>query len=193
MPHCVEFLKIIMATKNKNIFLIGPMGAGKTTIGKRLAQALGLTFHDSDQIIEERAGADLSWLFDVEGEDGLQRREELVIAELCSLDGIVLSTGGGTILSEKNRDCLKRHGVIIYLQTSLEQQVARTSRNPRRRPILQDVHIPTAVIELNKQRIPLYEELADFSFRTDSSSPQVVVDRIINYLNKNNFLSTPLT
>lgn len=185
----MTFLKITMINKPNNVFLIGPMGAGKTTIGKRLARALGLRFHDSDQIIEERAGADLSWLFDIEGEEGLQRREELIIAELCSLDGIVLSTGGGTILSEKNRECLKNHGVIIYLQTSLEQQVARTSRNPRRRPVLQDVHIPTAVVALNKQRVPLYEELADFSFRTDSSSPHVVVDKIINYLHKYKFLS----
>ena len=179
-----------MANEGKNIFLIGPMGAGKTTIGRGLARALGLVFYDTDQIIEERCGADLSWLYDVEGEEGFQRREEAVISQMCSSSGIILSTGGGAILSVKNRENLKSNGVVIYLQTSLEQQVARTSRNPRRRPILQDAHIPTKVVALNKERDPLYEELSDLSFRTDASSPQTVITKIATYIMKNNLLKS---
>lgn len=177
--------------KRKNIFLVGPMGAGKTTIGRGLARTLNMTFYDSDQVIEERAGADISWLFDLEGEEGFRERERHVIAELTQLKGIVLSTGGGTITTPENCKVLQERGLVIYLETSLEHQVARTSRNPHRRPMLKDTHIPTKVQALNKIRNPIYEQVAELNFRTDGAKPQIVVNRIIKFIKKQELLDLP--
>ena len=113
-----------MAEK-RNIFLIGPMGAGKSTIGRLLAQQLNMEFIDSDAVIEERAGADISWIFDIEGEAGFRKREERIINELTQLQGIVLSTGGGAILSKENRNYLSARGIVIYLETTVEKQFQR--------------------------------------------------------------------
>jgi shikimate kinase len=181
-------LPLIEMHKTNNIFLVGPMGAGKTTIGRGLAKLLNLTFYDSDHVIEERAGTDISWLFDVEGDEGFRKRERQVIEELTALNRIVLSTGGGSILDAENREHLKSRGLVIYLQTSLEQQVERTSRNPHRRPLLKDTHIPSKVVALNKIRNPLYEEVADLFFRTDSTRPQAVVSKIVRYIKKHDLL-----
>src|SRR5690606_9402487 len=101
-----------------NIFLVGPMGAGKTTIGRLLAEELGKQFYDSDQVIEERAGADISWIFDVEGEPGFRQRERAAIEDLCAQDNIVLATGGGAILAEENRRHLRARGFVVYLKAT---------------------------------------------------------------------------
>lgn len=120
-----------MAEK-RNIFLIGPMGAGKSTIGRQLAQQLSMEFVDSDNEIEQRAGADISWIFDVEGEEGFRKREERIINELTQRQGIVLSTGGGSVLSKDTRNYLSARGIVIYLKTTVDKQVERTLRDKKR-------------------------------------------------------------
>lgn len=116
-----------MAEK-RNIFLVGPMGAGKSTIGKYLAQQLHMEFYDSDHEIERRTGADISWVFDVEGEEGFRDREEKVINDLSELQGIVLATGGGSIKSKESRNRLSARGIVIYLETPVEKQLARVQK-----------------------------------------------------------------
>lgn len=171
-----------MAEK-RNIFLIGPMGAGKSTIGRQLAQQLNMEFFDSDQEIERRTGADVSWVFDVEGEAGFRDREEKVINELTEKQGIVLATGGGSIKSRETRNRLSARGVVVYLETTIEKQLARTQRD-KKRPLLQ-VDTPRDVLEeLAGQRNPLYEEVADVTIRTDEQSAKVVANQIIHLLEK---------
>ena len=126
-----------MAEK-RNIFLVGPMGAGKSTIGRELANKLHLEFYDSDQEIERRTGADISWVFDLEGEEGFRKREESVIDDLTEKQGIVLATGGGSVISSMVRNRLSARGIVVYLETTIDKQVARTQRD-RRQPIITDV------------------------------------------------------
>lgn len=170
-----------MAEK-RNIFLIGPIGAGKSTIGRQLAQLLNMDFVDSDTEIEERAGADISWIFDVEGEEGFRKREERIINELTQRQGIVLSTGGGAVLSKENRNYLSARGIVIYLETTVEKQYQRTSRD-KKRPLLQDVDDPRQVLEnLAKIRNPLYEEIADITLKTDEQNAKNMAIQIIDLI-----------
>ncbi|MFQ6371954.1 shikimate kinase AroK [Shewanella sp. YIC-542] len=169
-----------MAEK-RNIFLVGPMGAGKSTIGRHLAQMLHLEFHDSDQEIESRTGADIAWVFDVEGEEGFRRREAQVISDLTEKQGIVLATGGGSVQSKDIRNYLSARGIVVYLETTIDKQVARTQRD-KRRPLLQ-VDNPRDVLEkLAELRNPLYEEIADVVVKTDEQSAKVVANQIIEQL-----------
>lgn len=152
-----------MAEK-RNIFLVGPMGAGKSTIGRQLAQQLNMEFYDSDQEIEKRTGADVGWVFDVEGEDGFRNREEKVINELTEKQGIVLATGGGSVKSRETRNRLSARGVVVYLETTIEKQLARTQRD-KKRPLLQVEAPPREVLEaLANERNPLYERLPTSPF-----------------------------
>ena len=170
-----------MAEK-RNIFLVGPMGAGKSTIGKHLADQLHMEFYDSDQEIEHRTGADISWVFDVEGEDGFRKREEQVIGELTELQGIVLATGGGAIKSTQTRNRLSARGIVVYLETPIEKQFARTQRD-KRRPLLQTEEDPRDVlIRLSEEREPLYQEVADYVVRTDEQSAKLVANQIAQLL-----------
>lgn len=167
-----------------NIFLVGPMGAGKTTIGRQLAEDLRKEFYDSDQVIEERAGADISWIFDVEGEDGFRARERKVIKELCALDNIVLATGGGAILAEQNRKHLRKGGIVVYLMATISQQVERTRRD-QKRPLLRNAADPRAKLtELMEVRDPLYREIADHVVMTSRRSPRAVSNEIIDMIKK---------
>lgn len=167
-----------MAEK-RNIFLVGPMGAGKSTIGRQIAKELHLDFFDSDHEIERRTGADISWVFELEGEEGFRVREEKVIEELTENTGIVLATGGGSILSKESRNRLSARGIVVYLQTTIEKQLARTQRD-KRRPLISEAEDPRAVLEaLAAERNPLYEEIADITVRTDEQSAKVVIDEII--------------
>lgn len=169
-----------MAEK-RNIFLVGPMGAGKSTIGRQLAQQLNMEFYDSDLEIERRTGADVSWVFDVEGEAGFRDREEKIINELTEKQGIVLATGGGSIKSRETRKRLSARGVVVYLETTIEKQLARTQRD-KKRPLLQ-VDTPREVLELlSQERNPLYEEIADVTIRTDDQSAKIVANQIIHLL-----------
>ncbi|MDN3652851.1 shikimate kinase AroK [Thalassotalea ponticola] len=170
-----------MAEK-RNIFLIGPMGAGKSTIGREIADKLHLDFYDSDQEIERRTGADISWVFDLEGEEGFRKREEKVIEDLSEMQGIVLATGGGSVISDLIRNRLSARGIVVYLETTIDKQVARTQRD-RRRPLLQTEEDSRTVLErLAKERNPLYEEIADHVVQTDDQSAKVVANKIVEKL-----------
>ncbi|WP_107850697.1 shikimate kinase AroK [Oceanimonas marisflavi] len=170
-----------MAEK-RNIFLVGPMGAGKSTIGKYLAQQLHMEFYDSDQEIERRTGADISWVFDVEGEEGFRQREEKVINELSELQGIVLATGGGSIKSRESRNRLSARGIVVYLETTVEKQLARVQKD-KRRPLLQTEEAPRDVLErLAEERNELYREVADYVVRTDEQSAKLVANQIVELI-----------
>ncbi|WMC11162.1 shikimate kinase AroK [Oceanimonas pelagia] len=170
-----------MAEK-RNIFLVGPMGAGKSTIGKYLAQQLHMEFYDSDHEIERRTGADISWVFDVEGEEGFRQREEKVINELSELQGIVLATGGGSIKSRESRNRLSARGIVVYLETTVEKQLARVQKD-KRRPLLQTEEAPRDVLErLAEERNELYREVADYIVRTDEQSAKLVANQIVELI-----------
>ena len=166
-----------------NIFLVGPMGAGKTTIGKVLAEQLGLQFVDSDREIEASTGADIPWIFDVEGEAGFRQRESKMLAQLCARQGIVLATGGGSVLAAVNRACLRSRGFVVYLRASLAHQLERTSRD-KNRPLLQTADPAAKIAELMKIRDPLYQEVADIVVDTNRRSPRMVGQEIIKQLNE---------
>ena len=172
-------------TESKRLFLVGPMGAGKSTIGKRLAQRLQLDFADSDKEIEKRTGASIALIFELEGEQGFRQREASIIDELSNMDKIVLATGGGAILSSTNRDLLRQRGTTIYLQTSVEFQLQRTSRDSKR-PLLQTENPRKKLEELLAIRDPLYRELADIIVRTDGRHVNAVVSEIIRQICDNN-------
>ena len=157
------------------------MGAGKSTIGRLLSQELHLEFVDSDKEIETRAGADIPWIFDVEGEFGFRDREESVIESLSMQKGIVLSTGGGAVIRDTNRSVLKEHGIVVYLNTSVAQQLDRTSRD-KNRPLLQTDDPESVLEELMSVRHPLYLETADIIVKTDGRHPKTVVTEIIKQI-----------
>ena len=157
------------------------MGAGKSTIGRLLSQELKLEFVDSDREIEKRAGADIPWIFDVEGESGFRSREESVINSLTAGKDVVLSTGGGAVLSAVNRSALQANGTVVYLETSVEQQLERTSRD-KNRPLLQTDNPRDVLEELMAIRHPLYLDSADIVVATDKRHPKTVVTEIINQL-----------
>jgi len=165
-----------------NYVLIGPMGAGKSTIGRLLAKELGLPFKDSDKEIEERTGASIPLIFDVEGEAGFRDREQAVISELCKQPGLVLATGGGAVLRAANRQAMAQAAVVIYLSTSVEHQLARTARD-RNRPLLQTDNPAQVLTELLQQRDPLYREIATLIIETDTRPPRLVVQEIMQFLN----------
>lgn len=172
-----------MAEK-RNIFLIGPMGAGKSTIGRQLAQSLGMDFADSDFEIEQRAGADISWIFDVEGEEGFRKRESRIIDELTQRQGIVLSTGGGSVITKETRNHLSARGIVIYLETTIEKQYERTLRD-KKRPLLQDVEDTRQVLEdLAKVRNPLYEEIADITVSTNEQNARTMANQLIDLIDE---------
>jgi len=164
-----------------SIFLTGPMGAGKSTIGRQLAKQLSMSFHDSDHEIEQRTGVDIPLIFELEGEAGFRKREAEVIDTLTRLPGIVLATGGGAILDPENRTRLASRGKVIYLHTSVDQQLART-RHDRNRPLLQTPDPRTTLEELLAIRDPLYRDVADLVIETDGMHVRDVVRKIVNLL-----------
>mgnify|MGYP001398689510 CR=1 FL=1 len=163
------------------VFLVGPMGAGKTTIGKYLAQHLKLEFADSDSEIESRTGADIPWIFDVEGEQGFRDREQQVVEEMTQWDNIVLATGGGVVLRPENRRALGSRGFVVYLYATVEEQVRRTRRD-RKRPLLQKGDPEQILRDLMAVRDPLYREIADHIIETDGCSPRTVAQRLVHEL-----------
>ncbi|MFY0989422.1 shikimate kinase AroK [Halomonas sp. C05BenzN] len=161
-----------------NLILIGPMGAGKSTIGRLLAAELSREFLDSDHEIQARCGADIPWIFDVEGEAGFRDRESQMIDELTRLENVVIATGGGAVLREENRRALRERGTVIYLFTTVEQQLRRTAKD-RNRPLLQRPDREAVLREMFALRDPLYRATADIIVRTDRRGPRAVVNEIV--------------
>ena len=147
----------------QSIYLVGMMGTGKTSVGRHLAKSLKRDFFDSDQVIEERAGAPIGWIFDLEGEEQFRNREQNIISELTTLDDIVLSTGGGAVLRPENRRLLRSRGCVIHLHGSVEQLHRRLSQD-RRRPLLQEGNRKETLQRLWTERGALYDEVADYRF-----------------------------
>lgn len=166
-----------------NLFLIGPMGAGKTTIGLQLARSLGKVFYDSDHYVQEKAGVDINWIFDVEGEDGFRKRELRAINELCQYDNIVLATGGGAILRAENREVLSSRGFVVYLNASLTEQFERV-KHDQNRPMVRTENRQQRLQELHDIRAPLYQSVADVEVFTDSRQAKMVVREILDYINR---------
>lgn len=166
----------------ERVVLVGPMGAGKSTIGRMLAKELGYRFLDSDRIIEDRCGANIPWIFDVEGEDGFRQRETAMLDELSETRSTVLATGGGAVMRPENHALLRKNAVVIYLKTSIEQQVERT-RKDRNRPLLQNDDPEGVLRRLFAVRDPLYTKLADIVMFTDRKSPRLVVRQLVNRIN----------
>lgn len=157
------------------------MGAGKSTIGRLLAKELQLDFKDSDKEIETRAGADIPWIFDVEGEEGFRKRETSIIDELSQLTNTVLATGGGAVMREENRKFLQSRGTVVYLHASINQQIQRTAKD-RNRPLLQNQDRAQVLTELMALRDPIYTEVCDIQVETDRRRPKTVVREIINQI-----------
>ena len=167
-----------------NIFLVGPMGAGKTTIGRQLAQTLNRSFFDSDAEIEQRTGVDIPLIFHLEQEEGFRKREKKVIDELSQLSNIVLATGGGAILDPQNRQFLSSRGFVVYLVASLDQLMSRTQKD-QNRPLLNQTQDPRQWLEEMMQiRDPLYRSIADLLIETDEAPMRSVVSRIIEQVNR---------
>ncbi len=161
----------------QNIFLVGPMGAGKSTIGRQLAQSLGYEFQDSDQEIQRRTGVDIATIFEFEGEAGFRHRERAVIEELAQQDNIVLATGGGAVMIAENRQQLAARGLVIYLHCSPEQQYARTARD-RNRPLLDTDDPQQKLKDLMAEREPVYRQVADMVVSTERRGTSSVVKEI---------------
>jgi len=166
-----------MDTSEKNIFLVGPMGSGKTTIGRQLAKSLNRDFYDSDREIEQRTGAAISLIFELEGEEGFRKRECEMIDELTSCSNIILATGGGAVLKEENRRHLHDRGHVIYLKTGIPQLLARTAKD-KLRPLLQTENPEQTIRDLLQQREPLYLEVAHSIVDTDEQPIRDIIKQI---------------
>ncbi|HEX5787077.1 MAG TPA: shikimate kinase AroK [Woeseiaceae bacterium] len=161
-----------------NVFLVGPMGAGKSAVGRHLARVLRLAFVDSDEEIESRTGVDIPFIFEKEGENGFRQREKKVIDDLSNLDGVVLATGGGAILDADSRARLGARGYVVYLKTGIDQQLSRTRRG-RERPLLATGDPRTTLEALMDVREPLYSEIADLTVHTDGRKVNAVAAEIL--------------
>jgi len=166
-------------SETSRIFLVGPMGSGKSTIGQHLARARQCRFMDSDQEIERRTGVKIALIFEIEGEDGFRDREARIIDELTRHDEIVLATGGGAVLRAENRRCLRERGYVVYLKTAVEKLVERT-RFDNNRPLLRTADPATTLQHIVTTREPLYEEVAHLVVDTGKASVKQVVKRIMS-------------
>ena len=162
-----------------NIFIVGPMGSGKSTVGKILSDELFLNFFDTDEEIENRTGASIDWIFDLEGEEGFRKRESGVLEEMVQKNSVVLSTGGGIILSENNRELLSSRGTVFYLATPISVQIERTAKD-KDRPLLKNGDPGQILQELHEKRKNLYKSVSDHIIETEDKSSQEVASEIIN-------------
>jgi shikimate kinase len=170
-----------MVKMRTNIFLVGPMGAGKTSVGRFLAKQLGKEFYDSDEEMEKRMGVNLTWIYDLEGMEGFRQREMRLIDDLSKLSNIVLSTGGGCVETPEVREYLRQRGTVIYMEVSLDTQLARLKRD-KKRPLLQGDNPQEVLIKLWEEREPIYERIADFTVITDNRSVRDVSQDILDWL-----------
>lgn len=169
------------AGQPSRVFLVGPPGAGKTTIGRRLARLRGLAFVDSDNEIEARCGVDISLIFEIEGEAGFREREARMIDELTGRDSIVVATGGGCVLRPENRHALAARGTVVYLYATVDQQMQRTKRS-QRRPLLRNGDRRQTLERLFAERDPLYREIADVVVPTRGRPAKAVLHDVDNRL-----------
>ena len=169
--------------KAQNIILIGPMGSGKSTIGNILAKKLNRNFQDSDQFIEKRTGVDIGRIFDIEGEVGFRDRESNALKELLSTNSQVIATGGGSILRKQNQALLRSRGYIVFLDTTVNQQLQRLRRD-KKRPLLQTENPRERLEALFVERRPIYLDLADLAVETDRKQARKLASQIINQLPK---------
>ncbi|HIQ14042.1 MAG TPA: shikimate kinase AroK [Leucothrix sp.] len=165
----------------ENIILVGLMGAGKSTIGRSLAKQLKMNFYDSDRLIEERTGVDISTIFEIEGEQGFRDREEEIIAELCQKNDIILATGGGCILREQTRKNMQKAGHVIYLRTNADLLYSRI-RHDKSRPLMQTKNPIDTLKKLLDDREPYYFEVADTVIMTGKQKINVIVKKVRNIL-----------
>jgi len=168
-------------SQSQNIILVGPMGSGKTTIGRQLAKQLHRDFFDSDHEIENKTGANIPLIFELEGEEGFRKRESAMLDFLTLKNDIVLATGGGAVLSAENREMLHERGRVIYLSATLEQLWERT-RLDKNRPLLQTENPQDKIASLLEQRDPLYRELADIIIDTGTGNVKATIKQIITML-----------
>jgi len=183
--HSVKESITMPAMHRESIFLIGPMGAGKSTVGKFLAEKLRFEFVDSDHVIEERTGTTIPTIFDIEGEKGFRDREETVIDELTQWPETVVATGGGVVEREPNRQHLRSRGFVVYLKSPVENLIART-RHDRNRPLLQNDNPEKVLRDLMERREPHYLDMADLVVETQQASVFKVVKTIIEALKQEN-------
>ena len=161
-----------------NIFIVGPMGSGKTTVGKIVAGELFLDFHDTDAKIEESTGVTIDWIFDIEGEAGFRKRETVTLKEMVALNSIVLATGGGIVIEEENRELLASRGTVFYLHTPLNTQVERTMKD-KDRPLLKGKDPEKVLADLQQSRQAFYEEVSDHIINTENKSGSEVANEIV--------------
>ncbi|MBT8434483.1 MAG: shikimate kinase AroK [Gammaproteobacteria bacterium] len=169
---------------HRNIILIGPMGSGKSTIGNIIAKRLHREFEDSDHFIEQRTGVDIARIFDIEGEQGFRDRESSALSELLSTNNRVIATGGGSIMRSENQQLLKQKGYIVFLDTSVNQQLYRLRRD-KKRPLLQTENPRERLESLSAERRPIYLDLADLAVKTDKRMARRLAADIINQLPDN--------
>jgi len=165
----------------KNIILIGPMGSGKSTIGQLVANRLNREFYDSDRYIEQKTGVDIPCIFDIEGESGFRLRETNALKELTLLNNSVLATGGGSVLRSENRKLLQGNSYIIFLDTSVNEQMRRLQRD-KKRPLLQTENPRERLENLFSQRKPIYQQLADYTVRTDRCQARKLAAEIAQHI-----------
>lgn len=181
-------LQQLIKPSHKPIFLVGMMGAGKTTLGRQLARYLKRDFFDLDHELEARCGVPVATIFDIEGEAGFRRRETTEL-DICSRQaGIVLATGGGAILAEENREMLKQRGTVVYLRASAAELFRRLERD-KTRPLLQTADPQQRIFELVAQREPLYEQVADIIFESGSAPVHVTVKQMLMVLKEQGVIS----
>ncbi len=181
LPHNLDLSHL-----PQSIFLIGPMGSGKTSIGRILANLINYEFYDTDRVIEERTGADIPWIFDVEGESGFRQREMKILDELTQLPNIVLATGGGAVLQLENRKKLHDRGFVVYLRVAIEEQLKRMERD-RSRPLLQVPDRFAVLTRLAAGRDPLYQETAHMMYEAEDlpvrQSASALLELLITHVN----------
>ena len=163
------------------IFIVGPMASGKSIIGKKLADALGANFIDTDKEIERNAGADISWIFEIEGEEGFRNREMRTLIEISKKENCVIATGGGSVIQKKNREIMTSRGQVVYLETSIQVQLERTLKD-KSRPLLRKGNKEETLRSIKKTRDPLYKEIADITIKQEKKSHNKIIQEIMNKL-----------
>ena len=167
-----------MEMTSKNIVLVGPMGSGKTTVGRRLAHELNKDFFDTDHEIIDKTGVTIDLIFDIEGEKGFRERESKILQNLCKMSNIILATGGGIVILPKNREILRNSGLVVYLSSSVDQLLRRTAKS-KTRPLLENsTDRKKTITELIEARDVYYREVASIVVNTTGKKLHEVINII---------------